>query len=137
MYIYRYIYVLSVLKIIKYDKKNDLYLGRPGKQNVKNRCIIGSKITTKQFVRKLFTFLSLFRKKLKNIFKICSYIQKITPNPINALEITNYNTTHTKNTQMHFTNPKKTRRIRKYIIYLFIFFLICKFKMISALCLFL
>ena len=34
----------------------------------------------------------------KSIFKICSYIQKMTPIPINALKITIPNTKHTINT---------------------------------------
>ena len=38
----------------------------------------------------------------KHISKICSYIQKTTPNPINALKITIYNTKHTSNTKIYF-----------------------------------
>ena len=36
------------------------------------------------------------------MFKICSYVQKMTPNPINSLEITIYKTPHTKNVKVHF-----------------------------------
>ena len=33
-----------------------------------------------------------FSKNVQKNFKICSYIQKMTPDPINALKITIYNT---------------------------------------------
>ena len=56
----------------------------------------------KKSVRKLFTLLGHVFKNVKHIFKICSYIQKSTQNPINALEITIHNTKHTKNTKVHF-----------------------------------
>ena len=36
------------------------------------------------------------------MFKICSYTQKTTQNPINALKIKIYKTKHTNNTQIHF-----------------------------------
>ena len=39
---------------------------------------------------------------LKDILKISSYIQKNRANPINAFEITIYNTKHTKNTKINF-----------------------------------
>ena len=42
----------------------------------------------------------------KNIFRICSYIQKMTPNPINTLKITIYNTKHTKHTNTHLKTSK-------------------------------
>ena len=35
-------------------------------------------------------------QKNKNIFKICSYIQKTSPSPISAFKITIYNTKYTK-----------------------------------------
>ena len=38
------------------------------------------------------TFFKKSQKNSKHIFKICSYIQKNTPNPINAFKITVYNT---------------------------------------------
>ena len=40
---------------------------------------------------------TLLEKMYKNISKISSYIQKMTPNPINALKMTTYNTKHTQN----------------------------------------
>ena len=45
--------------------------------------------------------------KYKKIFKICSYIQKRTPNPINAVRITIYSTKHTKDSKIYFGNPKQ------------------------------
>ena len=36
-------------------------------------------------------------KNVKHIFKTSSYIQKMSPTPINALKITIHNTKHTKN----------------------------------------
>ena len=41
-------------------------------------------------------------QKTQKIFKMSSYIQKMTPNPINALKITSYNTKHTNNTKIPF-----------------------------------
>ena len=40
-------------------------------------------------------FWNIFLKMYKHIFKVSSYIQKMTPNPINALKITIHNTKHT------------------------------------------
>ena len=40
----------------------------------------------------MFTFLGQFSTNVKNLFKIYSYIQKKTPNPINAFKIIIYNT---------------------------------------------
>ena len=45
-------------------------------------------------------------KKLKR----CSYIQKKTPNPINAFKIKVYNTKHTNNTDIHFPKKQKVRK---------------------------
>ena len=59
----------------------------------------------KKFVRKLSTLLDIFQKMSNSFFKMSSYIQKITENPINALKITIYTTKHTKHTQIHLTNP--------------------------------
>ena len=65
------------------------------------------KIKIKHLVRKLFTLLDTFLKKnIKNIFKIYSYIQKTTPNPINTLKMTIYNTKHTKHTKQRNTKSK-------------------------------
>ena len=58
-------------------------------------------------VRKVFTLLGDVSKNMKNIFKIFSYIQKTTTNPINALKITIHSTKHTKNTQFHFEKQSK------------------------------
>ena len=58
-----------------------------------------------------------FQNNVENSFEISSYIQKTTPNPINTLKITIYNTKHTINTQIHFQHK----------------FQIFKFKMISIL----
>ena len=51
-------------------------------------------------------FFEMLRKMYKNIFKTCSYMQRMTPNPINALKIKIYNTKHTQNTKMYFQNRK-------------------------------
>ena len=46
----------------------------------------------------------------KNVFKIFSYIQKMTTEPINALKITIYNTKHTKITKSKFSKtPQKLK----------------------------
>ena len=37
---------------------------------------------------------------------MCSYIEKMTPNPIHALKITICNTKLTNNTQIHFQHSK-------------------------------
>ena len=67
--------------------------------------------TKKQFVRKLFTLLGHFSKNMsKHIFILYSYIQKDTQNPINAPQITIYNTKHTNNTQVHSTNRTFSNR---------------------------
>ena len=82
-------------------------------------------ITKKQFVRNIYSF-----------SKICSYMQKTTPNPINALKITIYNTKHSINTKVHWTNSKlpissifkhfKTTFINQnfifHIFYMFVYF---------------
>ena len=60
----------------------------------------------KKNVRKLFTLRGHFFKKSKTIFKISSYIQKMTQNSINTLKITICNTNHTKNTEIHFHKSK-------------------------------
>ena len=58
---------------------------------------------TKHFVRKLFTLLGHVSEHCKQtFFDIFSYTQKTTLNPINASKITNYNTEHTTNTNIHF-----------------------------------
>ena len=56
-----------------------------------------------------WSLLDMFQKMCKSIFKICSYIQKMTPNPINAFKITIYNTKHTNNTQIHFEKSKNSK----------------------------
>ena len=38
----------------------------------------------------------------KHIFKISSYTQKMTPNPIHAIKTTFHHTKHTNNTKIHF-----------------------------------
>ena len=45
-------------------------------------------------------------KKAKSIFKVYSYIQKSTQNPINTFKITTYNTKHTKNAKIYLKNLK-------------------------------
>jgi hypothetical protein len=59
----------------------------------------------------------MFKKSPQNIFKISSYIQKTTTDPIDALKITIYITKHTKNTKIHFTNPDCSNKKKKIIIY--------------------
>ena len=51
-------------------------------------------------------FWDIFLKMFKNIFKKSSYIEKTTPNPINALKITTVNTKHTNNTKRHFLSSE-------------------------------
>ena len=68
----------------------------------------------KQIVRTFFALLGHFRK-MQNNFKICSYIQKMTPNPINTLEITIYNTKHATNTQIHLQTSKKNKESQIHI----------------------
>ena len=53
---------------------------------------------TKRIVRTIIVHTSgtFLQKTFKSIFKISSYIQKNTQNPINALRITVFNTKHTK-----------------------------------------
>ena len=51
----------------------------------------------------------------KHIFKTCSYIQKKTPNPINALKIIIYNTKHINNTKIHLQKIQAFQTNRKYI----------------------
>ena len=46
----------------------------------------------------VYTSGTCFQNMLKTIFKISSYIQKMTQNLINALKITIYDTKHTHNT---------------------------------------
>ena len=57
-------------------------------------------------------FLDLFEISQKQMFKICSYLQKMTLNLIETLKISIYNPKHTKNTKrhlyffyQHFRNP--------------------------------
>ena len=68
--------------------------------------------TKKYFVRKLFTLLDHFSKMFENIFKISSYIQKTTPNPINALILTNYSTKHSNTTKIHCTKSNTFEKNR-------------------------
>ena len=49
-----------------------------------------------------------FEKMFKNIFKICSYIQKATPNPINLLKIIIYNAKRITNTKIHVLEIKQS-----------------------------
>ena len=58
-------------------------------------------------------FCDIFRKMFKTIFKIWSYIQKTTQNPINTLEKTIYDTKHTQNTKIHFKKSKMLETNRK------------------------
>jgi hypothetical protein len=51
---------------------------------------------------------------LTNIFKLSSYIQKITQNLINAFKKTNYNTKHTKNTNIYFPKSNIFEQITKH-----------------------
>ena len=60
-------------------------------------------------------FWDIFQKLKNKIFKISSYIQKITPNPINALKITIINTkTHPKYkcTNTYFKNYKNPENLK-------------------------
>ena len=70
---------------------------------------------SQKIVRTKFVHTSgtLFPKSQKHIFKISSYIQKNTANPINAFKITIYNTKHTKSTKTNPMNPKKSKKQRK------------------------
>ena len=63
---------------------------------------IFQKYPKKHFVRKLFTLLDIFKTKNKHFKIICSYIHKMTQNPINVVKIIIYNTKHTKHTKIHF-----------------------------------
>ena len=58
-------------------------------------------------------FWDMFKIMYKNIFKIYSYIQKMSTNPINALKITIDNTKHTQNTTIHFKQSKMFERKNK------------------------
>ena len=58
-------------------------------------------------------FFFLFQKIFKNTFKISSYIQKMTQDPINALKITIYNTKHTTDSKLHFKNSKMFETIEQ------------------------
>ena len=77
-----------------------------------------------------YALLDLFDtiQNTQHIFKICSYIQKLTPNPINALRITIYNTKHTNNTKIHFQqsqhfrNKSKHSKLYKHLIYYYIIY---------------
>ena len=57
-------------------------------------------------------FWDIFPKMFKNLFKISSYIEKMTTNPINALKITIYNTKRTQNTKVHFEQIQNARTLR-------------------------
>ena len=54
-----------------------------------------------------------FSKIVKNIFKICSYIQKLIPDPICTLKITNCNTKHTQTIQQYISNNPNFSMISK------------------------
>ena len=54
-----------------------------------------------------------FSKNVRNIFKICSYIQKTTTNPINALKAAIYDTKHTNNTQIHFEKSENFEKCQQ------------------------
>ena len=58
---------------------------------------------------KCLHFWDIFRKMLKNIIKLCSYIQKKTLNTIHAFKITIYNTKHTNNIKIHVKNNQHFR----------------------------
>ena len=48
-----------------------------------------------------------------NLLNIFIYTEKNTPNPINALKLTNYNTTRTNNTKIHFWKSKQIETCSK------------------------
>ena len=73
------------------------------------------KKSQKYFVRELFTLLGHFSKMSKisnNVFKICSYIQKKTQNPIIASKITIYNTKYANNAKIHLKTIQTFRKIK-------------------------
>ena len=68
------------------------------------------KISKNRSYENCLHFRNIFPKTFKNIFKISSYIQKTTPNPINAFKITTYNTKHTFNSKIYFQKISKHRK---------------------------
>ena len=59
----------------------------------------------------------VFSKMSNSIFKISSYIQKKTQNPINAFKITIYNTKHTNNTKTHLNKSQTLEHIKKHFLF--------------------
>ena len=70
------------------------------------------KITKKGSYENCPRFLTFF-KKIKYIFERSSYIQKLTPNPINALKIETDITNAPKIQTYIFRNPKLSRKETK------------------------
>ena len=65
----------------------------------------------KQIRTKMFTLLGHVSTIMsKSIFKISSYIQKTTLNPISAFKISIYDTKHTQNTKVHFQKKQKKQK---------------------------
>ena len=71
---------------------------------------LGPKIKPKSQKHSLYGncshFCDISQTMLKNIFEICSYIQKMIANPINALKITICNTKNTNNDKIHLKIQK-------------------------------